>query len=76
MCSFRQIRSFASPMHNNGTFQYFAISGGTSRAALHGSEVIKQAVFVNDALRAIMQLYKNKSNIIYLYICLFPGDDV
>jgi hypothetical protein len=53
----RQVRSFASNMHNDGTFQYFALDFGNSKAALHGSVLLAQADFVNQALQYISKLY-------------------
>lgn len=56
-----QIRSFASKMHNDDTFQYFTLDFGTSKAALHGSVLLAQADFVNIALKKIAELYSLKN---------------
>jgi hypothetical protein len=47
-------------MHNNGSFQYFALDFGHTKAALHGSHLLAQAEFMNEALKAIAQLYSHK----------------
>ena len=56
-----QVRSFSSPMHNeDGFFQYFAIHFKYPFSAIHGSSILTQAIYVNDALRTIQQLYKEE----------------
>lgn len=72
-CRPMQIRSFASKMHNDGTFQYFALDFGHTRAAIHGSVVLAQAEFLNEALKTIARLYSMKNGWKYLiessYFC-------
>lgn len=63
-----QVRSFASKMHNDGTFQYFALDFGHSRAAFHGSLIVAQAEFLNEALKAIARLYSKQNGILMLSI--------
>lgn len=54
-----QVRSFASTMHNGDAyFQYFALDFQEASSAFHGSDVLIQAVFVNDALRQIQTMYE------------------
>mmetsp|Transcript_23374 Transcript_23374/g.22517 ORF Transcript_23374/g.22517 Transcript_23374/m.22517 type:complete len:257 (-) Transcript_23374:790-1560(-) len=54
-----QVRSFSSTMHNgDGYFQYFALDFQEASSAFHGSDVLIQAVYVNDALRQIQTLYE------------------
>ncbi len=53
-----QVRSLASDMHNNGTFQYFTLGFSEEFSALHGSYIMNQAAFVNDALVKIYGMYK------------------
>ncbi len=55
-----QGRSIASSMHNDGTFQHFVIDFANTRSALHGSVVLSQAVFVNDAIAKILDMYAVK----------------
>jgi hypothetical protein len=60
-----QGRSIASSMHNDGTFQHFVIDFANTRSALHGSAlhgsvVLSQAVFVNDAIAKILDMYAVK----------------
>lgn len=54
-----QVRSLSSPMHNDDNFfQYFAVDfKDNSGSAVHGSGLLTQAAFVNDAIRTILQLY-------------------
>lgn len=56
-----QARSFASKMHNDGTFQYFVADFGKSQSAMHGSEVFLQAVYINDCVAQIFKLYEEMS---------------
>ena len=53
-------------MHNkNKRLQYFVVEFGGQDSALHGSSLVLQAAFVNEALKAIMKLYgKGASDII------------
>lgn len=54
-----QVRSFSSTMHNDDSFfQYFSLDFQEANSAFHGSDVLTQAVFVNDALRKIQILYQ------------------
>ena len=55
-----QVRSLASTTHNNGTLQYFALDFGVSHAGYHGSHVILQAIFLNEALTKIKEIYTKK----------------
>eukprot|EP01041_Mallomonas_annulata_P008577 gene8577-17693_t len=57
-----QVRSLASYMHNNGTLQYFAISAKDPYTAYHSSSILRQAVFVNDAIYKIRSLYTKQFN--------------
>ena len=51
-----QLRSLASYMHNSeGRYRYFALDFKGSRSGLHGSHILAQAAFLNDALRAILE---------------------
>ena len=45
-----QARSFSSSLHNDGSYQYFVAHLGNEWSALHGSTVIRQATFVNEAI--------------------------
>ena len=45
-----QARSFSSSLHNDGTFQYFIAHLGNEWSALHGSTVLRQATFINEAI--------------------------
>jgi len=55
-----QVRSFASYMHNGDDyFQYFALDFNESLSAIHGSLIIQQAIYLNEALQEIITLYKN-----------------
>lgn len=55
------MRSFASSTHNaDEKFQYFALHFDKAMSATHGSVALKQAVFVNDALAAILALYERQ----------------
>jgi len=58
-----QVRSLSSPMHNDDNFfQYFAVDfKDNTGSAVHGSGLLTQAVFVNDAIRAILKLYESDS---------------
>jgi hypothetical protein len=57
-CSPDQVRSLASFSHNGDDyFQYFVLDFNNAMSGFHGSFVIKQAIYVNDALKAIKQLY-------------------
>lgn len=54
-----QVRSFASYMHNGDEyFQYFALDFNESLSAIHGSLIIQQAIYLNEALQKIISLYK------------------
>ena len=45
-------------MHNkNKRLQYFVVEFGGQDSALHGSSLILQAAFVNEALKSIISLY-------------------
>lgn len=51
-------------MHNkDDTFQYFALHFDKAMSATHGSVAVKQAVFLNDALAAILALYKERGEV-------------
>jgi len=55
-----QVRSFASYMHNGDDyFQYFALDFNESLSAIHGSLILQQAIYLNEALKQIILLYKN-----------------
>lgn len=55
-----QVRSFASYMHNGDDyFQYFALDFNESLSAIHGSLILQQAIYLNEALKQITLLYKN-----------------
>jgi pimeloyl-ACP methyl ester carboxylesterase len=59
-----QVRSLASLMHNkNKQFQYFVLDFDSANTALHGSHVVFQAAFMNDALREIMRLYNQSASV-------------
>lgn len=59
MGSADQVRSLSSPMHNKDEFfQYFAIQFHAPLSAIHGASLLTQAIFVNDALAAIRDLYE------------------
>jgi hypothetical protein len=46
-------------MHNRDeVFQYFAVDFRSSDLAVHGSNALTKAVFVNDAIKTILALYK------------------
>jgi hypothetical protein len=53
--AYSQSRSLA--YHNNGTLQYYALNFGENDAALHGANILKQAVYLNDALRKIHEVH-------------------
>lgn len=55
-------------MHNKkGELQYFSIDFGEgSSSGVHGSHVVNQALFVNQALRKIVTLYREKGLHIFL----------
>jgi len=64
-----QVQSLASTQINNASkYQYFSIDAshgssyifGEDTTAIHASGIIHQAIFVNDALRAIQRLYRKK----------------
>lgn len=56
-------------MHNNGRFHFYGLDFNGSRSALHGGYVLAQAVFFNDALRAIQDLDPlNNLGIAIIYI--------
>jgi hypothetical protein len=58
MGSADQVRSMSSPMHNKDEFfQYFAVHFNTPLSAIHGSLLLSQAAFVNDALETIREMY-------------------
>jgi hypothetical protein len=58
-CSFDQVRSLSSTMHNDDDFfQYFTLDFQGADTAYHGSSILTQAVFVNDAIRAVQELYQ------------------
>lgn len=60
----KQVRSFASSMHNEDEkFQYFALHFNKDMSATHGSVAVKQAVFLNDALAAILSLYDSQGDV-------------
>lgn len=56
-----QARAFSSSNHNDGTFQYFVVGLSNEYSALHASTVLRQASFVNDALFAINEIYKEEN---------------
>ena len=57
-----QARSLASYMHNGDNFfQYFSLDFGRSLSGAHGAYVLHQAVFLNEALQAIRELYRKKT---------------
>jgi hypothetical protein len=57
-----QVRSLSSTMHNgDGYFQYFSLDLNYSLSAIHGSTILTQAMFTNDALLKIASLYDEKS---------------
>ena len=63
-CSVDQVRSLASTMHNSDNFfQYFVVDFENMDSAFHGSTIVSQAAFVNDALVAIRKLYIKKRGI-------------
>ena len=65
MGSADQVRSLSSPMHNKDDFfQYFAIQFHAPVSAIHGASLLTQAIFVNDALAAIRDLYDRPERII------------
>jgi hypothetical protein len=53
-----QIRSFASSTHNDKSFQYFAVDFGRAKSATHGSILLSEAAFVNEALAEISRIYE------------------
>jgi pimeloyl-ACP methyl ester carboxylesterase len=56
--SHKQVRSFASATHNpDGYFQYFVADFEGDIIGLHGSDLLKKAAFVNEAIRVIRKLY-------------------
>ena len=60
-CSIDQVRSLASSMHNgDGYFQYFVVDFRNMDSAYHGSSILKQAVFANDAIKRIRALYASQ----------------
>ena len=57
-----QARSISADQHNDLLeFQFFAIDFDGAKTGLHGSEILAQAVFVNDAIRAIQHYYRMNS---------------
>lgn len=57
-----QVRSLSSTMHNgDGYFQYFSLDLNNSFSAIHGSTILKQAIFTNDALLKIASLYEENA---------------
>jgi hypothetical protein len=59
-------------MHNGkGDFEYFVTYFGKSYSAIHGSTSLLQAVFVNEAISTIKELYKTNNNATAGYE--FPG---
>jgi len=58
--AYSQSRSLA--YHNNGTLQYYALNFGENDAALHGANILKQAAYLNDALRKIHEVHTAKAN--------------
>lgn len=58
------MRSIAT--FNDGTFQFYAVHFGQSMSATHGSVMLSQAAFVNDALRYISSEHGNPVNQILL----------
>lgn len=60
--SMYQVRSLASYMHNNGTLQYFAVDMGNSASPFHANHIVMQAIYVNEALKAIAELYIREFN--------------
>lgn len=64
MGSADQVRSLSSPMHNKDeVFQYFAVHFKKPLSAIHGSILLSQAAFVNDALETVRALYKKPVSI-------------
>lgn len=58
VCSPDQARSLASNMHNTKEFfQYFALDFKSELSAFHGSSVMAQAAFTNEALSRIAEAY-------------------
>jgi len=50
-------------MHNRDeVFQYFAVDFRGSDLAVHGSNALTKAVFVNDAIKTILALYKDSTS--------------
>jgi hypothetical protein len=50
-------------MHNRDeVFQYFAVDFRSSDLAVHGSNALTKAVFVNDAIKTILALYKDSTS--------------
>eukprot|EP01038_Epipyxis_sp_PR26KG_P004655 gene4655-6542_t len=58
-----QVRSLSSPlMHNEDQyFQYFSVDFNYEPTAVHGYYIYNQAVFVNEVLKKIQNLYKRHS---------------
>ena len=49
-------------MHNDDDFfQYFTLDFQGADTAYHGSTILTQAVFVNDAIRAVQELYRQQA---------------
>ena len=66
-----QARSLASHMHNSDTdLEYFTLEFPQASSAFHASSALSQAVFVNDALRSILDIYA-LGMYIYIYIHVF-----
>lgn len=54
-----QVRSLSSAMHNGDEYlQFFAVDFNGQDMAIHGSNALIQAIFINDALEAILALYR------------------
>ena len=67
------MRSLASYMHSNGRYQFFGLDFNGSRSGLHGSYILAQAAFMNDALRTIIGLYSSSSPVDVLVVAHSMG---